>query len=129
MALSAEFREFLLDLFSGMGRVEARRMFGGAGLYIDDACFAIVLGGERVMMRGDDTLADEFEADGGEQWVYQRKGGKPTAMPYWSLPESALDDPEEACRWAARALGPARKAAAEKAAAKARKEARKNAKN
>ena len=128
MALSPEYREFLLDLFSGLGRVEARRMFGGAGLYLGDACFAIVLGGERVMMRGDDTLAEEFEAEGSEQWVYQRPGRKPTSMPYWSLPESALDDPDEACRWAERALVPAQKSAAEKAAAKARKAARKKAK-
>ncbi len=127
MTLSSEDRDFLLDLFSGLGRVQARRMFGGAGLYLEDACFAIVLGGDRVMMRGDETLAAEFEAEGGERWVYQRPGGKPTAMPYWALPESALDDPEEACRWATRALVPAQKAAAEKAAAKARKAARKKA--
>ena len=103
-------------------------MFGGIGLYLGDACFAIVLSSERVMMRGDETLADDFEAEGGEQWVYQRPGRKETSMPYWSLPESVMDDPEEACRWAERSLGPARKAAAEKAAAKARKEARKKAK-
>lgn len=129
MAITAEFREHLADLFTGIGPIDIRRMFGGAGLYLGDACFAIVLGGERVMMRGDDVLGPEFQAEGGEQWVYQRPGRKPVAMPYWSLPDSALDDPDEACRWAERALGPARKAAAEKAAAKARKAARKAAKD
>ena len=125
MAITAEFREHLVDLFAGVGPIDVRRMFGGAGLYVDDACFAIVLGGERVMMRGDEVLGPEFEAEGGERWVYEHKTRGPTAMPYWSLPDSAMDDPDEACRWADRALGPARKAAAEKAAAKARKAARK----
>ena len=89
MALTPEFREHLIDLFSGIGPIDVRRMFGGAGLYLGDACFAIVLGGERVMMRGDDTLADGFEAEGGERWVYEHKTRGPTAMPYWSLPDSA----------------------------------------
>ena len=125
MALTPEYREFLHDLFAGVGPIQIRRMFGGAGLYVDDACFAIVFRGEQILMRGDDDLGPDFEAEGGERWVYQRPGGKPTAMPYWSLPESAMDDPDEATRWAERALLPARRAAAEKAAAKARKEARK----
>lgn len=128
MAITPEFREHLADLFSGIGPIDVRRMFGGAGLYVGDACFAIVLGGERVMMRGDEGLAAEFEAGGGERWVYEHKTRGPVAMPYWSLPDSALDDPDEACRWAQHALGPARKAAAEKAEAKARKAARKAAK-
>lgn len=129
MAITPEFREHLKDLFSGLGPIDVRRMFGGAGLYLDDACFAIVLGGEKVMMRGDDKVGPDFEAEGGEQWVYEHASRRgPVAMPYWSLPESAMDDPEEALHWAQRALGPAQKAAAEKAAAKARKAARAAAK-
>ena len=38
-----------------------------------------------------------------------------------SLPEAALDDPDEALRWARLSLAPARAAAAEEAPAKARK--------
>ena len=45
-------------------------------------------------------------------------------MPYWRLPESALDDPDEAAGWARRSLIPAERAAAEKRAAKERKAAR-----
>ena len=33
-----------------------------------------------------------------------REGGKPTSMPYWTLPDAALDDPDMACDWARRAL-------------------------
>ena len=117
MALSAEFREFLLDHFSDLGPIEIKRMFGGAGLYLGDACFALVVD-EKIMMRGDETLGPAFEEAGSEQWVYSNKTRGDVAMPYWNLPESALDDPEEAVEWARRSLGPAREAAAKKRTAR-----------
>jgi DNA transformation protein len=37
---------------------------------------------------------------GSSQWVYDGKArSKPVAMPYWSIPEAALDDPEELAKW------------------------------
>jgi len=124
VAVTQEFREHLLDLFGGLGPVTIRRMFGGLGLYLDDACFALVFQ-ETIKMRGDAELGPEFEAAGSEQWTYQREGREAVAMPYWQLPDSAMDDPDEAATWARRSLGPAQLAAAEKAAAKARRAARK----
>ena len=129
MALGKEFQDHLRDHFSGLGDVRIRRMFGGAGLYLGDACFAIVLDEDRVMMRGDDTLGPDFEAAGATRWVYQRAEKAPVAMPYWSLPEDAIDDPDLAVAWARRALVPAEAAAAEKRAAKARKAARQAARS
>ncbi|MEM1300203.1 MAG: TfoX/Sxy family protein [Pseudomonadota bacterium] len=126
MALSPELREHIRDLFAGIGPVQVRRMFGGAGVYLDDACFAIVIDDE-IYMRGDDTLAAEFEDAGAERWVYSNERRGPVSMPYWRLPDSAQDDPDEAADWARKSLAPARDAAAKKAAAKARKAARKNA--
>ncbi|MEM7422366.1 MAG: TfoX/Sxy family protein [Pseudomonadota bacterium] len=123
MALSSEFRAYLEDVFSGLGRIEVKRMFGGAGLYVGDACFALVVS-ETIMMRGDDALGPDYEAAGSEQWVYEHRTRGATAMPYWSLPESALDDPDEAAEWARRSLVPARESAAKKNAAKDRKKAR-----
>ena len=124
MALSPELREHIRDLFSGIGPVQVRRMFGGAGVYLDDACFALVIDDE-IYMRGDDTLAAEFEDAGADRWVYDNGKRGPVAMPYWRLPDSAQDDPDEATDWARKSLEPAREAAAKKAAAKARKAARK----
>ncbi len=125
MALSAEYREYLQDLFAQVGPIRVKRMFGGAGIYLDDACFAIVLGGEDIMMRGDKEIGPKFEAEGSTQWVYENERRGPVAMPYWRLPDSAQDDPEEAAEWARLSLDPARKSAVEKAAAKARRAAKK----
>ena len=119
MAISDELREHVRDLFAGVGSVSVRRMFGGAGVYLDDACFALVVDGA-ILMRADAALARDYAEAGSEQWVYDGRHG-PVAMPYWRLPEAAADDPDEAAAWARRSLGPAGKAATAKRAAKARK--------
>ena len=123
MALSPEFREFLLDHFAGIGPIEVKRMFGGAGIYLEDACFAIVLD-EQIMMRSDAELDQEYSDAGSEQWRYTHKSRGEVIMPYWSLPDSALDDPDEAVAWASKSLRPARDSAQKKRLAKARKAAR-----
>ena len=123
MTVTPEFREHVLDLFAGLGPVQVRRMFGGAGVYLGDACFALLIG-DVIYLRGDDDTGPAYEDGGGEQWVYDNGKRGPVAMPYWSLPESALDDPEEAAQWARRALVPAEAAATAKRAAKERRKAR-----
>jgi DNA transformation protein and related proteins len=120
MAVTQEEREHVRDLFAGVGPVEVRRMFGGAGVYLGDACFALLVDGA-IFMRGDEALGADYAAAGSKQWVYARSGRGAVAMPYWSLPESALDDPDEAAAWARRSLIPAERAAAAKRAAKERK--------
>jgi DNA transformation protein and related proteins len=108
---------FAADLFSGLGHVQPRRMFGGAGLYAGGVMFALVDEG-RVYLKTDPALQDDLKAAGAVAWIYtERRGpkaGVPVETSYWSLPESALDDPEEACAWARRALAvaEAKKAAA-----------------
>ena len=42
MALSDEFLEYILDLFSDWGGVTIRKMFGGAGLYRDGKMFGLI---------------------------------------------------------------------------------------
>ena len=77
------------------------------------------------MMRGDETLGPKFEEAGSVQWIYSHTSRGDVAMPYWSLPETALDDPEEAVAWARKSLIPAQEAAEKKRLAKERKAARK----
>jgi DNA transformation protein len=44
-------------------------------------------------------------------------------MSYWRLPEAALDDPELACEWAAKALAAARSKATAKPKSKKKRSA------
>ena len=122
MAVSAEFTEHLRDLFGELGPLHLRRMFGGLGLFIDDAMFGLVVS-ETIYMKTEPELAKAYADAGSEPFTYSG-GGKSVEMSYWRLPDSALDDPDEALDWARRSLVPAERAAAEKRAAKARKAAR-----
>jgi DNA transformation protein len=98
---------FAVDLFSDMGGVEARRMFGGAGLYAGGVMFGLI-DDDIIFLKVDETLRSDLAAAGSRSWIYtERKGPKagiPQETSYWSLPESALDDPEEASAWGLRSL-------------------------
>jgi DNA transformation protein len=96
--------DHIADLFAGLGTVSIRRMFGGKSVYHDGTIFAIELGGE-LMLKADEESAADFIAAGCRQWVYTNaKSGKIAAMPYWSVPEGALDDPDEMTPWARKAF-------------------------
>lgn len=78
-------------------------MFGGKGIYYQGTIIAVWLRGE-LRLKGDDVLAPELEAAGSKRWTYVGgRHGREVAMPYWSAPESAMDDPEEMAVWARKA--------------------------
>lgn len=103
MAVSGEFLDFACELFSGLGPVRSRRMFGGAGLYASEVMFALV-SDDVIYLKGDDALARELEAHGCGPFMFTPKTGEPQPMRYWRLPEEALDDEETARLWGRRAL-------------------------
>ena len=103
-------KELLEGLETRYGRITHKKMFGGAGLYAEGAIFALIVSGELLLKADPKTapeLSEAFAEAGSERWSYDGKG-KPVAMPYWSLPSAAVDDPEAACAWAERAIEAAR---------------------
>jgi DNA transformation protein len=86
------------DLFEPAGRVVTRRMFGGVGIWLDDAMVAIAVDGT-VWMKTDGATAEAFRAAGSPPFAYSRLG-KPVVLGFHRLPEAALDDPDEFRRWA-----------------------------
>ncbi|MBY8915399.1 TfoX/Sxy family protein [Nitratireductor rhodophyticola] len=92
------------DLFAGLGPVTIRRMFGGKGIYHQGIVFALLVGGE-ILLKADAQTAPAFKAAGSRQWVPAgHRGRGPVAMPYWSIPDHAVDDPDEMTLWAHRAF-------------------------
>lgn len=104
MAVSDEEIAHALDLFAGLGPLSTRKMFGGLSIYCDGTIFAIVMNDGRILLKGAGNMQDRFEAMGLNRWDFVRKDGSPTHMPYWYLPDSALDDAEEATALAREAL-------------------------
>ncbi|MGG7518443.1 TfoX/Sxy family protein [Allorhizobium undicola] len=86
------------EIFATARPISIRRMFGGKGIYSDGAIIALYLFDE-ILLKADAETAPEFAAHGARQWTYERPGGKRVAMPYWSVPDSAFDDPDEMAKW------------------------------
>ncbi|QLQ12038.1 MAG: TfoX/Sxy family protein [Brevundimonas sp.] len=107
MALDRAFEDWARDHLSGLGAFEIKRMFGGAGVMADGVMFAI-LDDDTIWLKADEAMSADMEAEGSRRFSMGTKAGKAMTLPCWSLPEAAMDDPEEAVAWARRALDFAR---------------------
>ena len=125
--MSRDYLDYLHDLFSAFAPVTTRAMFGGHGIYRDGTIIGIVID-EAIYLKVDDATRAAFEAEGCAPFMYEARG-KRIPMSYWSVPEDALDSPQEFRPWAQRAWEAAlrkpkpkaKKPAAKKAAKKRKK--------
>jgi DNA transformation protein len=107
--------EAIRDVFRGLGPIHIRKMFGGQGVYQGELMFALEAYGELYLKVDDENVAT-FRDLGSRPFAYTTKDGRTTLMSYWLMPESALDDPDEATQLGRIALQAAqrRKAAGSK---------------
>ena len=86
------------EVFSGLGPVTIKRMFGGKGVYYRGTIVGIEYDGE-LLLKADAVTAPEFEAAGAVRWVYDGRPGRTVSMPYWSIPATAFDNPDNMGKW------------------------------
>lgn len=103
MAYDRAFGDWVRDHLKDLGSVEIKPMFGAAGVKFGGAMFAILDDGE-IWLKADEALAAELEAEGARQFKYATKAGEVMVMAYWSLPEAAVDDADEAVAWARKSV-------------------------
>jgi DNA transformation protein len=96
------------DMFVSLGEVTIKRMFGGKGIYHQGKILALEVSGD-VLLKADAQSSPDFTDAGASQWIYAGKN-KPVAMPYWYIPDAALDDPDEMAKWVALAWAAALRA-------------------
>ena len=108
MAVSEDFAAHVHELLGGLGVIRIKRMFGGAGVYVHDLVFGLLIN-ETLYLKADDLTEAEFRAAGSEPFIFEAKG-KSIPMRYWRLPDDAADDREAAERWARLALDAALRA-------------------
>jgi DNA transformation protein len=96
-----EFIDFLTEVFEEFGPVEARRMFGGYGIYHDGVMFALVAN-NKLYLKADTSTIKYFESCDLPQFEYERKG-RTVRMSYYMAPDSIFDNRDEAAVWASRA--------------------------
>lgn len=97
-AMSESFSGYLRDLFSELGPVILRKMFGGQGLYHEGLIIGLVIGDE-LFLKTDAVTVEAFEHAGGRPFVYQGKG-KPVTMSYWLPPAEAMESSQAMRPWA-----------------------------
>ena len=114
--------DLLRDLFAGVGPIAIRRMFGGKGIYVEGLIIALVAF-DRLWIKTDAETQAQFEAAGAEPFVYDGRG-KPVRMPYWSVPEEGIDDPDSFAVWARLGREAARRTLAGASSKRRRREAR-----
>jgi DNA transformation protein len=110
--------DHIVELFAAFGRVSARRLFGGFGIYADGTMFALASRGV-IYLKADDETAAAFTREGQGPFTYGAKGGQRVVMSYWRLPDRLYDDPEELAEWARIALAVARRSKEPRARPKA----------
>jgi DNA transformation protein len=106
------FHAFVKELFARLGPIQVKRMFGGAGVYAEGLMFGLLADDAIHIRAKDPAMQAELRAAGSGPfiWVPQNgpRKGEAIDLGYWRLPDTALEDPDEAAIWGAKALALAR---------------------
>ena len=101
MAVSAKFREYVIDVLAEFGEVTIKPMFGGAGVYYREQMFALIAD-DRLFLKANDATRPAFEAEGAKPFTFTNKNGEIMAMSYLEVPSRLFDDTDELAQWARR---------------------------
>lgn len=104
MAVSAEFRDYVLDQLRTVTPVTSKAMFGGVGIYSGGTFFALI---------AEDVVY--FKADAATRPAFEARGSKPftpygkASMTYFELPADILEDEDQLRTWTRDAIAVARR--------------------
>jgi DNA transformation protein len=105
LAVSDEFRDYVLEQLASAGKVSPRRMFGGVGLYLDGLFFALI-DDDTLYFKTDDANRPRFEQAGSRPFCpYPDRPGH--VMAYWAVPAEVLEDAEQLREWTRESLAAA----------------------
>jgi DNA transformation protein len=109
MTASREFADFVIGQMAALGPVQARRMFGGFGLYRQGLMFALIVD-DRLYFKTDEHNRQAFLGRGLGPFTYAARG-REVRVDYHEAPAEVFDDPAAMAEWAAGAHACARRAA------------------
>ncbi len=98
MAYSQDYVDYILGQLALFGDVQAKKMFGGIGLFHNGLMFGMI-GDDTFRLKVDDSNIGDYESRGMQQFS---SGTKKKGMPYWEVPAEVIEDPETLKDWADR---------------------------
>ena len=99
MAVSKDFIAYIEELLTPLGTIRTKRMFGAAGVYVDELFFAVI-DDDTLYFRADEQTEPAFRDAGSAPFVYRSRDGQEMQMNFWRAPAEAMDGPDEAAPWA-----------------------------
>jgi DNA transformation protein len=90
----------VLDQLRELDDVEARRMFGGYGIYRDETFFGIIHKG-RLYFKIDDSTVGEYRK---RKMKPFRPNAKQTLKSYYQVPVDIIEDGDQLSQWAMKAI-------------------------
>lgn len=98
----SEFIDYVKEVFKSFGPVQARKMFGGCGLFYDGVMFGLIAD-DVLYLKSDQAIESHFTDRELERFTYEKRG-KSIRMSYFMAPEELFEDSEQAAIWARRSL-------------------------
>jgi DNA transformation protein len=108
MPVSDEYLTYVIDQLECLGPVQARRMFGGAGLYFEGLFFAIVAD-DVLYFKVDDSNRGDYEA--ADMGPFKPFADKDAVMQYYEVPIDVLENRNTLRDWAGKAVSVAERKA------------------
>lgn len=87
-----EFIEFIIESLSASGLIQAKRMFGGYGIYKNNVIIGIIINNELYFKTSKETETEYIEYNS-HQFSYD-KNGKTVKLCYWKVPDEILENRE-----------------------------------
>lgn len=92
------FADYVVEQMALFAPAQARRMFGGHGIFRDGLMFALI-SDEQLYFKADAKSAPRFEQLGLRPFTYTAKG-RTVALGYYEAPPEVFDEAEAMAQWA-----------------------------
>ncbi|MGI9421490.1 MAG: TfoX/Sxy family protein [Geminicoccaceae bacterium] len=107
--VESEFVHFIVESLQSLGPVQAKRMFGGHGLFLHDVMFALIAW-DTLYLKVDKVNRPAYDERGLGAFSFVSQQGRNTTMSYCEAPPEGLDDPTVLKSWASEAYAAALRA-------------------
>lgn len=117
--VESEFVHFVVENLQSLGPVQAKRMFGGHGLFLNSVMFGLIVW-DTLYLKVDELNLPAYEARKLGPFSYVSQQGRAAKMSYHEAPPEGMDDRNILHEWANEAYAAALRAQPQSASRRTR---------